>query len=210
MPLRLRSPNPICSREVLACWPTLEAWVAEVDALLPCVHNRLVRSREALHRLYGDKYERNGGNNTPATATDLGRIQGCKSLGTDAATLLLGSTATEFLSVDGTNDVDCFHFSSGQPSALSVRVVPHGPDYDYCAEGDQRVKFNASRQSDLRFRLLNAKGSVLQQVNHTGIGQAENPGTPVPAGDYYLRLSGTEDRARMYRLDLSVSPSGAR
>ena len=72
------------------------------------------------------------------------------------------------------------------------------------------MKFNASRQSDLRFRLLNAKGSVLQEVNHTGIGQAENPGTPVPAGDYYLRLSGTEDRARMYRLDLSVSPSGAR
>ena len=158
----------------------------------------------ALNRLYGDKLERNGGNDSLPTATDLGNVSaGAKALGLDAGPLRLGNTASDFVSIDGSDDVDTFKFRLDEPGGLSVRVTPKGPIYDYAPEGGARISFNASAQNDLWFDLLDASGRQVAHVDSAGLGGAEVLASLVVAGDYYLRMGGKQDSAQFYRLDVA-------
>ncbi|MCX6345211.1 MAG: hypothetical protein NT018_09055 [Armatimonadetes bacterium] len=161
----------------------------------------------ALQRLYGDKYERNGGNDTLKTATDLGNITSAsKSLGSDIAdSLLVKPNTSDFIGIDGANDVDFFKFHLSSKSIVSLSVTPKGPSYEFILEGEKdRIKFDAIKQSDLFFEIYDSLGTRLFHVNRQGMGKAETLSIDLAAGDYFVKVAGSKDNNQMYRLDVSA------
>lgn len=148
----------------------------------------------AMHRMYGDILERNGGNDSSETATDLGNltIQGHCSQGTQINGLQVGPSDTDFLSIDGSSDTDCFKFHLDAAVEVSIAVTPKGPTYAYRPEGGALQILQASRQSDLHFELLNlANQQTVAQVNNTGFGEAETFVQILEAGDYAISIAGS-------------------
>ena len=160
----------------------------------------------ALNRLYGDPLEKNGGNDTSATAYDFGRLDIGSSftLGTDATNSSVNEMDDDWVGIDGSSDEDWFSFLVIDPIELNVTVTPIGPSYTTQEQGS----VNAASRSNLNFTVYDTNGtSVLTNVNSTGIGQAEqlsffNIST---TGRYYIRVEGTEDTNQFYRFDISAS-----
>lgn len=142
----------------------------------------------AINRGYGDRLEKNGGNNTAATAS----------------TLTTGTTFTlDTLSIDDDSDFDWYKFTVGAGSSLSVTLTPTGSTYT-----SNSTSFNSLAQSDLTLSLYGTNGStLLASANAGGAGVAETlnnfnlPGS----GTYYVRVSGTANAAQMYRLTGNLS-----
>jgi len=142
----------------------------------------------AVNRGYGDRLEKNGGNNTPATATSLGT----------------GTTFSfDTLSIDDDSDVDWFQFTVGSGASLGLTLTPAGSTYT-----SNSGSFNSLTQSNLAFGVYGGTGStLLTTVNATGAGLAESlssfnlPGS----GTYYVRVSGSANAAQMYRLSGTIS-----
>jgi hypothetical protein len=161
----------------------------------------------ALNRQYGDPLERNGGNNVVGTAYHLGNLgaNGSLSLGTDAGDWMVDQFDDDWVGIDGTSDADWYRFSVSGDCFANIRLTPVGPTYTTVAQGT----VNTSAMSDLAMQFFTGTPSVMQlmNVNATGIGQAE----VIPArllttaGDYLLRIRGTQDANQFYRLDISVS-----
>ncbi len=159
----------------------------------------------AMHRMYGDKWERNGGNDTLATAENLGNLTaGTRALGTEIAGLAIAADKTDFRSIDGTSDTDCFKFTITNRSELRVTLAPVGPTYDFEPEGGTRRTFQSSGQSDLQMVLSNASGVPIQTINAAGLGGAENLIRTLEAGSYSLSIAATQDLNQFYRLDLAA------
>lgn len=142
----------------------------------------------AVNRGYGDRLEKNGGNNAATTATSLGAA----------------STFTvETVSIDDDSDLDWFQFSVGAGASLSVSLTPTGSVYT-----SGSTTFNSLAQSDLALAVYGNGGSTLiASANITGAGVAETlnnlalPGS----GTYYVRISGNANAAQMYRLSGSIT-----
>ena len=171
---------------------------------------------QAAQRNYGDVLEKNGGNNTTATATPLAALpaNGSVSMGTSVgATQLVGGAATDFLSIDGTSDTDVFSLTATVGTRLSIKVTPVGPTYQTGQQGGAAaVSFDASSQSDLSFQVLNSAGAVVATVNAGGLGVAESlPAFDTPlGGNYFLKITGAQDKLQLYKLDVAsalVSPT---
>jgi hypothetical protein len=162
----------------------------------------------AMHRMYGDRWERDGGNDTPATAETLGVLTNgtARSFGTGVNGLSIPADETDFRSIDGTTDRDCFRVRLDCQGRLAVRLTPVGPTYDYQPEGGTRVTFNASAQSDLWFEVLDATGHQILLKDGAGLGSMEEGDVALGVGEYIVRVGGKQDANQLYRLDLVAQP----
>ena len=171
----------------------------------------------AAQRGYGDPLEKDGGNDTFATATSLGVIAGGASAGVGFDTPDLGGNPsgisidqTDFVSIDDDSDSDFFVFSVDVPSTVTIVLNPRGPSYRAVILGDPlgdtTPEFNASEQSDLVLTVFDQNEVQLFQFDTGGLGEDENSGQMLltQAGDYFVRVTGKANAAQMYSLDVSV------
>ncbi len=163
------------------------------------------------HRLYGDRFEENGGNDSPTKATDLGSFVVGHSikLGKDAADAAVAPADVDFVSINKSADTDYFKFTLSGPSIVDILLTPLGPTYPEGPHGGTEIPFVASAKNNLGLSLYNSTGSSLLGFSTAGgLGVAErirNFFLP-EAGDYLIRISGQQDVAQFYQLDLAVVP----
>lgn len=164
----------------------------------------------AAQRLYGDVWEKNGGNDTPATASFLGTLSpgGTLAIGTSAGnTTVVTPSMSDFVSIDDESDIDFWRVSVLGPAAMNITLTPVGPTYNEGPQGGSQSPFNAAAQSDLTLALFAPDGlTQLAFANNAGLGGAEFlSNLLVLTGDYFIRVAGlTQDRIQMYRLDVSL------
>ena len=160
----------------------------------------------ALNRQYGDPKERNGGNNTHATATMLGSVTTTSSIsiGRDAVDSVVEQFDDDWLGIDGASDSDWFRFTVSGPSVAEIKLTPVGPTYETVQQG----AFNAAAMNDLEFQVFQAPAmSLIGRASQAGIGLAESIAEQLfpTAGDYFIRVLGRQDANQFYQLDLSFS-----
>lgn len=150
----------------------------------------------ATNRGYGDRNEKNGGNDTAATATPLGLVTPTSSV-----------TVTQ-VSIDDDSDTDFYSFTVAQAVSADILVTPTGTAYLSGVQGGAPPTiFNALTQVDLSFDLLAADGTtILTTVNATGLGLAEQlTGFSLNVGTYFVRVTGPQNMVQMYDLNLSMT-----
>ena len=169
----------------------------------------------ATHRGYGDVLEKNGGNDSVATATDLGTLAVDTSIirGQDGRETRVDPNEVDFLTIDDDSDVDVFQFTIVENTTLSAVVTPVGTDYlsgpqnadGSCSAG---TLFEPSRQSDLTLELVDTDGvTVLRSLDAGGIGDDESlVDEVVTPGDYFVRIGGKANAAQLYELQLIAEP----
>ena len=151
----------------------------------------------AVHRNYGDFLENN---DTSATATNLGTINGLRVL--------------ENISTDGSTDVDWYTFPVAANSTLTVRLIPVGSAYQIGPQDGTLTPVDTLRINDLGFDVYASNGStLLTSRNSAAAGETEtlsNFGANSANGQVYLRVfnSGTiVDDPQRYRLEIEVNES---
>ena len=171
-----------------------------------------------IQRLYGDAYEKGDGNDTAATATDLGTLSFLSTLaiGTDADDEYVDPTQTDFVSVDDNSDTDYYLFSVNSAQEISIVLEPKGPTY---LEGRQGSANNGTQQtfdtkslSDLSLALVGPDGTTLLAAQNTvgrGITEAIEGFQLTQAGDYYVRVTGATNAAQMYQLSITSVPEAS-
>lgn len=164
-----------------------------------------------IHRLYGDRYEKFGGNDTPATATYLGTLLRDQpiTIGADATDTHVGPTDVDFVSINMSSDVDYFRFTAGSAGQLSVLLTPMGPSYQEGPSSGGQTIFHAANQNNLSLFLYDETGvNLLASSAAGGLGIAESIfDYMVPAAsDFVIRVSGVHDKAQFYQLDVSLVP----
>lgn len=174
-----------------------------------------------LHRRYGDFFEKNGGNDTLNTATDLGSVSSTSTarigfdagIGSSTAALQVADEQVDFVSIDGDTDTDFFRFTSTSATdEVVIHLTPRGPAYTYTneiiASGGEPTEFNidASMQSNLGFRLLDSSGNILQTVDANGVGLGESIALTLGAGDFFIEVSGDADNPQFFALEITSSP----
>lgn len=125
-----------------------------------------------------------------------------------------GDTASvSQVSIDGTSDVDYYSFAATAGAFVSATLTPTGhtylsgpqnPNTGACSAG---TSFNALAQSDLTLQVQSPTGTSLGYANNTGLGGAEtltDVALPNGAGTYYVVVDGTQDKAQMYSLSVTV------
>ena len=170
-----------------------------------------------LHRHYGDANEKannEAGNDTAANATSLGTIvagSGTVELGKDATDAVVASTDVDFVSIDDNSDIDYFSFTVGNGVTVDLLLTPLGPTYNQGPQGGGQSSFAASNQSDLALELLDTDGtSSLGLSDIAGLGWSESlTGIALDAGTYFIKITGDQNTAQMYGLDLTVTPEPA-
>ena len=163
----------------------------------------------AYQRGYGDALEKAGGNETAATATNLGTILVGQSArrGTLGDRTVVSSSQTDFVSIDDESDMDFFQFTTTSATVVSVVLTPRGATYQQCPQiGGTETTFNAASQSDLTLELIDSDGStVLATENIHGVGGTEAISRFLTAGTYFVRVAGTTtDKIQLYGLDVAV------
>ncbi|MGA1619369.1 MAG: matrixin family metalloprotease, partial [Pirellulales bacterium] len=163
----------------------------------------------AAQRLYGDALEKGSGNNSFATAFSLGTISNGSpvAIGADASGVTIAANQTDFLSIDGSSDLDYYSFFINAPSLLNLSLSPQGPAYQQAPQGGTQSLFNAQAQNDLTLDLYLATGTLLARSNAGGPGIVESLSNQLlnESGQYFIRVSGSIDAAQLYRLDLSLN-----
>ena len=167
----------------------------------------------ALQRGYGDALEKGAGNNTSATATDLGVVDAgaIVRLGTLGSSTTVASTDTDFVSIDGLSDVDFFKFTITDSTQMTLKLTPRGTTYNQGPDTNPATpqsSFNSAAQSDLSLQLLDSNGStVLQTANAKGLGGTESiSGFSLAAGTYFVKVSSATDKVQLYGVDVSTPP----
>lgn len=168
------------------------------------------------HRLYGDIYEENGGNDTYQTATMLGSLAAGQSIsiGTDADDTFVDPTDVDFVSIDDSSDTDFFEFSITSQKTVDIVLTPKGPTYDEGPQGSgtggTQQPFVSAAKNNLALTLYGPGGTqMLEFSNSTPGGQPETISgrhltTP---GDYFVRVTGLNfGQAQFYQLDVTSVP----
>ncbi|HMP06315.1 MAG TPA: hypothetical protein PJ982_08205, partial [Lacipirellulaceae bacterium] len=115
----------------------------------------------ALHRLYGDVLEKNGGNDTYATATPLGQVAPGQSVtrGTLGDNTVVDGSAIDFLSIDGASDVDYFSFTLDDEWLVTLDVAPKGTTYSIRRETETtEYPYNSQALNNLTLALFDPTG----------------------------------------------------
>jgi serralysin len=147
----------------------------------------------AAQTYYGDPLEKNGRNETPATATDKG------ALANGAITLATGVSTS-------TDDLDYFKFTVAQNSVGTFTLSPAGTTYLQGAQdGPAPTAFASGAQADLTLSVYGANGtSLLRTSNTTFAGSSETiTGLGLAAGTYYIRVTGNGS-TQMYQLSATI------
>lgn len=152
-----------------------------------------------IQRHYGDANEKGAGNDTTATATNLGVLgSGVPvAIGQDAVDQAVSRFEVDFVSIDGAQDTDVFMFTLGTGGMLDALLDPLGPNQN----GENYAALN-----DLSLELLDAGGSVIASDIDGLIGEGEElTDILLAAGDYFIRISGGDDAAQFYGLNLAFA-----
>jgi methionine-rich copper-binding protein CopC len=160
-----------------------------------------------IQRGYGDRFERNGGNDTADTAASIGPLTVTPVvLGQATVTPYDHSDVDDYVSIDDDSDVDYYRFSLSAPTSVDISVAPVGTQYGTGIHGEGNPAIIDSRLlSDLRLVVLNSNGTTERaNVNATGLGGSESVvNLNLPAGEYFIRISGAQNAAQLYRLTAS-------
>jgi len=159
----------------------------------------------AANRGYGDRDEFPNQNDTWPTATSLGAIA------------IDSSVDRIQLSIDGSTDQDFYSFAAPANSRASITLTPTGSTY---LDGPQNLdgscsagtSFNSLVENNLGVQLLGQSGSnVLATADSLPAGGPElitNLSLIEGAGTYYVRVSGAQDKAQVYNLNIELSEGG--
>lgn len=146
-------------------------------------------------RGYGDVHEKSfggQGNDVVERATDLGVLSngGTVSVGNSARTFAVAAVATDFVSIDDSNDTDFWSLTVN--SAGTIDVLLEGLGFTYTTNS---VSFNTQQRSDLALTLFDTDGtSLLALANDNGLGGSEAINFDLTAaGTYFLRVTGSNN-----------------
>ncbi|NQV25636.1 MAG: pre-peptidase C-terminal domain-containing protein [Rhodopirellula sp.] len=157
-------------------------------------------------RQYGDLLERGTGNDNIPVATPLGVV--------DAATPV---TSPDNVSIDDDSDIDVYQITVGADLAVSINLTPTGslnlnvgPQNIALDPNNQNpgTTFNAQTLSDLGLELIDSDGTtVLASSFGGGFGQSEsiNGFTVAAAGNYFVRIRGSENSIQAYSLSVTAA-----
>lgn len=164
-----------------------------------------------IHRLYGDQYEEFGGNDTAVKATNLGSllVHQSLSIGEDAVDKVVAPTDVDFVSINMSADTDYYKFSVGSAGILDILLTPLGPSYQSGAQGGTQTLFDSAAQNNLSLFLYGSTGAnLLASSTLGGLGSIESilNFSVASAGDYFLRIAGSQDAAQFYQLDVAFVP----
>ena len=160
----------------------------------------------AMHRGHGDKYEKDGGNDTIATATVMGSVAtgALVELGLDVpdggSFPQTAFAQTDMISLDDDTDTDVYAFTVTADGDHEVTVAPRGPDpYFYTLNyvNNSQGKAYPQEASDLELKVLDAAGTAMATVNSTSIGGAETTTLALPTGTYFIEVSGDDTNANV-------------
>lgn len=171
----------------------------------------------AIHRGYGDVFEKSNdgqGNETAALATPLGLLTYgiTTSIGTDADDTVVAPTDTDFVSIDDDSDIDYYSFTIDSRAEIAITLTPKGPAYNSGATEGSQSLLDTAGLSDLAFTLFGSDGAaVLAAVDEQGAAVVESVSGFVldSPGQYYVRVTGADDAAQLYQLDLLATPTPA-
>lgn len=159
------------------------------------------------HRRYGDHLEQGGGNDTAATATNLGSVSQGQSItvGSHAVDSRVLPGETNFVSIDDDSDLDFFRFQVADAGAVSVTLWPLGPAYLSGSDTVTPTLLDTSALSDLSLAVLGSDGTtVLATANANGLGAVEVLTDIIlpAAGEYYVRVTGAQNTSQFYELEV--------
>ena len=159
----------------------------------------------ALQRLYGDVYEKNGGNDGFNTATPLGEVSPTQSLlkGSLGSSTQILPEQVDFLSIDDDSDTDFFSFSLSTRLDISLQLSPRGTTYQVGPEGGPQSPLNTLALNNLTLALLSSNGtSILDSANSNAAGAGETIARELLPGTYYARVKGLTDNIQLYQLGI--------
>ena len=174
----------------------------------------------AAQRMYGDVHEKSFaglGNDVSTRATSLGSVAYMtpKTIGQSAKTLVVAPTATDFVSIDDTNDTDWYSFAVSAIGHLNVHLEALGFLYNITVQsGNGATPFDTKSRSDLSLALFTENGTTqLASANLNGLGRNESLFfTLNSAGTYLLRITGADNAdsialdAQFYGLTMNFAP----
>ena len=140
-----------------------------------------------IHGNYGDPLEKNGGNDTFATAYSLGTfdVDESTALGTDMPNVPadIPLFADDFLGIHS-NDVDYFKFTiNSHGTDVAIRLTPKGPTYGSAYPNKPDGMLDVSSRSDLSLALYDQNEALIVSSNSGGLGEIESIKHTLAAGD---------------------------
>ncbi len=169
----------------------------------------------AINHYYGDKFEKNGGNDTQALATNLGNLADDSDqilIGEDArpeadgGVRTVAATDIDFVSIDSNTDTDFYEFSIAEDAIVDILLTPGGGSYQQTVQGGGGggTPFNSTAVSDLSLALFDDTGSLIQSIDATGAGSAELlDDIALNSGNYFIRIQGTSTNVQLYELQIN-------
>jgi hypothetical protein len=160
----------------------------------------------AVQRLYGDFYEKNGGNDLATRATPLGAISPTqsRSIGTLGNNTVVTTVQKDFVSIDDESDTDFYSFSLAQTLDVTLDLIPQGATYSVGATENSETTFNSKALSNLTLALFDVNGTtILETANATGLGGSESIERQLAAGTYFARVTGSNDNVQLYKLAIA-------
>ncbi len=160
-------------------------------------------------RHYGDPLEPNDstGAASPLGSLNVGdtaNVGGTIEIGSD------NKDNVDFVSVDDNNDRDFYAVTLNQDALLTITATPLGYTYldntqtNQCNTG---TDYPTLSFGNLRIRVYDSGGTLLDTVNANGFGQAETAIENLDAGSYFIEVDTsqtTNDEIQAYVLDLDV------
>ena len=162
----------------------------------------------AIQRLYGDVYEKNGGNDTSSMATSLGPLSPTQpiAIGTLGDSTVIGSSQVDFLSIDDDSDTDFLSFSLSSRLDVRLQLTPRGTSYLVGPEDGTQSTLNTLSLSNLSLALMDTNGtSVLSLTDSNPAGNGEEVLRQLLPGTYYARVKGANNNIQLYGLNLTAT-----
>ena len=162
----------------------------------------------AIQRLYGDAYEKKGGNDAVGNAMPLGAVTPSQPrvMGSLGDSKDVGPDQSDFMSIDDDSDVDYFSFTLGATLDVDLTLTPKGASYLVGPENGVEALFDARVQSNLALSLFTANGTtLLGSSDAAGPGGNESISQQLAAGTYFARVTGAQDKIQLYELAINAT-----
>lgn len=161
-----------------------------------------------MQRLYGDVFEKSGGNDVYSSAVSLGLVTESQAgiIGQNGNVLSVTAADADFVSIDDNSDVDFFSFTLDAVQNVSLELRPQGAAYETGPQDGTVELIDTRALSDLTLTLFSSNGvTELGTSNAGGLGQTETIAMSLGPGAYYARVSGAQDDIQLYQLSVAVA-----
>lgn len=166
----------------------------------------------AVQRNYGDPLEKNGGNDSPISPTEIGEFGDDAEwvVGADGRARIVSRSQTDFVSIDGSSDRDYYRFTVTTPGVLDVTLTQVGHTYSEGPQDGTQTPLNTATLNPLELRLLSSAdtGGLVTEAQGSPIGtlgQGVVMQSLVPGCDYFVFVSGTVNNVQLYELSLGFT-----